>query len=113
MDLADNAVFSDANVRCVQENDVSVFGHVVAEGTPASLSCEGNASETAKVEHGAVAFAHQARDILVELIVVELVRARALDKHGVFFGDTQIGEFFTDEVINVRARKCSTEVGFD
>jgi len=111
--LANNTIFSDADVRCIQQNNVAIFGDVMAEGTPACLSGEGNAGKTSKMEHFAIAVAHQARDILTEFIMVQLIRARALDKHSVFFGDSQLRELFVDHLIDVSSWKCTVKVFSD
>jgi len=111
--LANNTIFSDADVRCIQQNNVAVFGDVMAEGTPACLSGEGNAGKTSKMEHFAIAVAHQARDILTEFIMVQLIRARALSKDSIIFADSKLLELTVDNLVNLSTWKCTGKVLVD
>jgi len=111
--LAHNTFCGDADVRGVEEHDVAVFGDVVAEGAPAGPSGEGDSGEASEVEHFAETVAHQAGDVLVVVVVVQLIGARGLDEDGVGFVDSDLGESFADDVVNHGSGEGTVEVSVD
>jgi hypothetical protein len=50
LNLSDNSILGNANVRAVDSQAVTVIGNVSAHGSPAGVSGEGESRETTKVE---------------------------------------------------------------
>ena len=108
--LADNSLVSDAYMRGIQNNDVAVNGDVVAEGTPAGHAGEGDTSEAAKREDLTPTVLHEVGDIFFVVVVVELIRARALGEDGVLLGDALLRDFLVDQLLNDASGKSAGEV---
>ena len=110
VNLSNSTVDSDANVRGVEEDDVAVFGDVVAESVPAGHAGEGEASKATEREDFAPAVLHEIGDIFFVVVVVKLVRARTLCEDGVLFGDAELGDLLVDHLLNDTAGESSGEM---
>jgi len=83
VDFADFSVRADTNVRSEEDNDVSVSRAVGAECTPAGLSGERQASQSSKVENLTPSLGENGADVVLRVVMVHLIRARAVSKQSV------------------------------
>ena len=97
-------------MRSVKQNDVSVFGNVVRECAPACLPSKWKTSKTSEMEYFTISVAHQSRDVLVVVIVVQFIRARTLCKYGVFLSDSKFLDLLIHNFVYVSAWKCRVKV---
>ena len=110
MDLSNLAILGDSDVRCQNDQDVAVFGDVVAESTPAGGAREGNACEASEMEDFTPPVSHNLGHIFAEVVVVEFVRARALCHHGVFGSQTLRFQGIEDAVFDVSGWHGAREI---
>lgn len=80
VDFADFSVRADTNVRSEEDYDVSVIRAVGAECTPAGLSGERQASQSSKVENLTPSLGEDRADVVLRVVMVNLIRARAVSK---------------------------------
>ena len=78
IELSEDSILSDSNVWCKEDYKVTSSGDVPCKGTKTDLSCEGDASESSKVEG---TFGHAAKTLIQAIaVVIDLIRANTAGK---------------------------------
>jgi hypothetical protein len=72
LDLSDNSIFGNTNVRAVDQEAVSIIGNVSTHGTKSSVSSEGESRETSQVEVVSVDLVQVILQVTSEFIAVAL-----------------------------------------
>jgi len=84
MDLSHRAIIGKAYMWCQNNQDVSVFGNMVTESSPAGITGEGNSCEASEVEDFSPPVSHNLRNVMTVIVMVEFVRARTFSQNSIF-----------------------------
>ena len=90
MDFSNNSFISEANMWCQNDQDVSVFGDVVAEGSPSGVSGERNSCKASQVEDFSPTVSQKLRNVMTEVVMIELVWARTFSQYCIFWVHTKL-----------------------
>ena len=97
-------------VRCYHNNDVSIQRHMTTESSPSSFTSERESSQTSEWKHLTPSIDEQRGDIFIWVIVIDLIRARAICIQRVIRSESRNLKLLVNHLLNNLAFSRSREI---
>lgn len=97
-------------MRSKQDNDVSTFHWMTAESTPTCLTSKWESCKSSQWEHLSPPVLKDGGNIFTRIIVIELIRTRAISKQGVIICETFPNQFISNQFVCFWTFKISWEM---